>query len=679
MLGFEIPEAHPRLLFSTPALLAQARTYYADHPTSPDDNDALGLAFRGLMTEDAAACRRAIARVVESDDYRLSDAYEEAVSSDHARWIGEDVILTYDWCHAHLTPGEANALRVRWNQYMRVLLDKPWGGEGMTANNYYWGYTRNALEWGITTWGENVQEGEDMARAILERAYVVRLGEWFAAYDAVNGVGGVPGEGTQYGRYMLGYATVPFRTLAALGADPFERFVFFRHNVYHLLYASLPRDTLAPPARREGCTGRYRYLFPHNDDETFFDCWPEALRRTDYGAALATIASRYADTPLGGHARYFMDDVDVEVPPWIAAVSPLPEAIAPTDLPLDYYAAGAQNLYGRTAWSEDATVFALHFGSPAEVGHRHLEAGSFQLWRDGAWLSRESTAYTDLYVSYDGGAPRDGLGAFAHNVVLFEGEGELTSADGPPIMLRLDHHEDYAYAAVDLFPAYRAFEVEDRCRYDWPYAKSVVREAIFVRGLEALVIVDRLEAGDEALAFAAEGACPGTHGFTAFPSEAGGERVVGADAVRKAMVVHFAAAPTDLGGGRFTATEDGQALDVFSFGPAGTVRRVIDERGGDASSNGQHRLEVEHVGAGVTHFVTVLVGRGAGDASIDVTVQQEDGRLRIFLDGAVHDAFLELPEGATVGYGTLMIDGDVLELHDGIRAMHITNAGPAWE
>lgn len=55
------------------------------------------------MTQNATLCRQAVDLVLTDPDYQLESGYEGGVASDQARWIGEEVILTYDWCWSSFT------------------------------------------------------------------------------------------------------------------------------------------------------------------------------------------------------------------------------------------------------------------------------------------------------------------------------------------------------------------------------------------------------------------------------------------------------------------------------------------------------------------------------------------------------------------------------------------------
>ena len=159
-------------------------------------------------------------------------------------------------------------------------------------------------------------------------------------------------------------------------------------------------------------------------------------------------------------------------------------------LPLDYYAPGPGWLFCRNKWSDDSTVVLLQLGICESPGHGHRDPGSFQVFRNG-WLSKEATGYRD--------DPSTGTGVFMpdhHNCLLIDGKGpvDASKAVGQPNVLRLQSHADFAYAAVDLTPAYRVRPEEiSEAHPDNPEAVKVQREFVFIRALETLVILDRIE------------------------------------------------------------------------------------------------------------------------------------------------------------------------------------------
>ena len=65
----------------------------------------------------------------------------------------------------------------RWNGFLNTLRVKEWGGLEMPQSNYFWGYSRNELLWGIATYGEN-----PMATTFLDYALNQRWTNSFVAH-----------------------------------------------------------------------------------------------------------------------------------------------------------------------------------------------------------------------------------------------------------------------------------------------------------------------------------------------------------------------------------------------------------------------------------------------------------------------------------------------------------------
>src|SRR5436305_2794305 len=101
----------------------------------------------------------------------------------------------------------------------------------MEASNVYWGYLRNELNWGIATYGENPMAGQ-----FLDFALKTRWADSFLPYAGPGGqgAGGVPQEGSQYGRYMLQYPLIPFATAAQMGRQLYDETPFFKAAVFYL-------------------------------------------------------------------------------------------------------------------------------------------------------------------------------------------------------------------------------------------------------------------------------------------------------------------------------------------------------------------------------------------------------------------------------------------------------------
>lgn len=618
----EIPAGHPRLWFSTPNLLDQAKQkfaamYGADGANyKPDDEDPQQLAFGYLMTHNKTWGDKAIAWALTIEDSKIDDPDPGASVSDPYRFFGENVALVYDWCHDDLTDDQKSQLIGRWNEYVTNENLRTFGGLQMQSNNYYWGHLRNSLEWGIVTSGEN-----DAAPGFVAEALDDRWTGSFLPFAAAGGygAGGVPQEGTQYGQYNLGYPVIPFATATALGRDIYKETDFFYGSVLYLAYGSTPAKT-----QLHGGDGGYQ-MYGFDDDER----WKDGGTASKYGEFLQNVAVHYHDTPIGKLARHLIDQYEPPVADWAGVLDQRfdNDDMDPSFLPLDYYAPGPGYLYARNAWGETATTSFYQLGQPSGVGHHHQDWGTWQLWRNGRWLSRESTSYDDTVVGWGGDGVASGADTIAHNGILFEGIGtnsywfddpHMNTTDGPPKVLRLESKDAYTYAAVDLSGSFRAhgsthINNDNTLRDDNAHVKTIVREFVFVKELEALVVFDRLESQ----AFDRQDA-ESENGVTIVP------HVDDASAVRKTFIAHFEESPT-ISGNVASASYGNQTMKVITAYPtSGVSAKVVDETGSGGSAAGQFRLEVTTSGSAQSYFVHVMGGVDAGAA--DLTAQAtEDG------------------------------------------------------
>src|SRR5205085_11187088 len=123
--------------------------------------------------------------------------------------------------------------------YTTIEMGKDWGGPGMPSNNYYWGVWRNELAWGVATYGDNPS-----ATSYIDDALVTRYQNDFVPWASGPGAGGVPQEGTQYGRYMLQYSTVPWGSAEAMGRDILGETDWYRGALFYSIYNTLPAQTI---------------------------------------------------------------------------------------------------------------------------------------------------------------------------------------------------------------------------------------------------------------------------------------------------------------------------------------------------------------------------------------------------------------------------------------------------
>lgn len=656
--GLDLPASHPRLWFTSMEKLQQARSWYAAEDLAPGqlenhDNDnhaiALDLCFDYLMTGNADHGNAAAGWLM---DFELPGMDE--ISNDHARWYMESAILIYDWCHDRLTATQREDRIAYFNEVLLTLYDKPWGHDPMPANNYFQGYLRNAIEWVIASAHENPEALELWEKYVGHRLQEVLL----PYYNFGGGRGGTPGEGGQYGVYMIDYSLIPYASMREFDAtggtlDMYSRTAFFRENLFYVLSSMLPGPTHMYRVDEHGTPQIIQrlQLFPFGDDEKFRN---QHLARA-YADAFLAHSILWRDSAPGAYARQALAFIDAEASRPFRALAERAAMPEPWNtLPLDYFAAGSGHLFARNRWpdaDDERDVMVMHFqgGQVEGVGHYHDDAMNLQLWRgnarDGGWfLTRETTAYGDCLAGFDG-SRGNGNATLFHNGVSFEGRGQLLwrgpggpevrhdngdkwfradLPDGLPVVERLASDPQFVHVAGDYTRAYRAARGENPPRYDLlPYVEQVRRDVIFIRELEAVIVQDRLDVAD-------------WHDLDT------GELIKAAAEIRATVNWHFGLEPME-DGNRFSATygegPSRQHFIVHALTPA--EFNVVDEtdwpeppRDEDGEyleplgcdnqppNVGQHRLEIfprlDANGAG--QLITVLQGADSPEAAADLHV-----------------------------------------------------------
>lgn len=614
-----IPDQHPRLYFNA-ARLERARAWFRDSSfeaaAASDAASATDAALHYLLAGDEASARSAItwALGVEVDT--------SGNGSDIARWDGEAVILVYDWCYPALTSAERTTLLERWNGYLRELNQQDWGGVGMEGNNYYLGNVRNTLEWGIATHGEGTESEEFLAYALD-----TRWRDSFLPYAGELGKGGVMHEGSAYGRRVLGYWTVPLVSAELLGRNMWDETPFFRESLYWLIYSTTP----GPTEQQSGDSSVSVYeTWPSNEDERWLE---RDLRyntaQTALGDYMTPLLEHYQGLPLAGYVASFLEQTKTAPESrFVAALGTDEPTRALSELPLDYFAEGLGMAYAKTSWTAAASAVQVQVSTPVGVGHSHLDAGTFQLWRKGHFLTRETVGYAQNIAGYADSAPLDCRDTVAHNGLLYDGRGSIDWQNARPTTQRLASGDDYFYIAMDLTGAYeiredqahRETEMVDGRPIGNPSAGSTVRELLFIKPLETLVVLDRMES---------DGPSP-------------------AD-VTKTFLVHFPSQPSTPAPNVFLATAGDQSLRVTSVLPAQTQRRVVVEGG----QIGQFRAEIESSGSTETLFLHVLELADTGAPALQITIEPSAQGHRLTLNAATRgSAVFELAAGLTTTGGS---------------------------
>lgn len=667
-----IPAVRPRLWLNG-SRLATAQAWLLAHPFTPSGSDYGSQAFiyacNGNPTYGAQARDWAYNLVVTTGFPDINN-----ISSDYARWYGEIAILCFDWTYPLWSAPQIAAYIAQWNSYCTILQAKPWGGingatnygVSMSLNNYFWGYLRDMLEWGITSWQAPGNEAQtNIDRAITSR-YLGDFQPYVATGASKGGLGGIPYEGTQYGAYPLGYGVIPLWQVGDYGRVPtlYNETPWWKQSVCWMAYHTMPRSTIDRSGLIIGTE-----MFPFGDDEN----WDlgDSAKRIDYGSFMNQMADTYGSIYIGQYAQTWMNYVVPPVDNWIKPFLVNGTARPWYNLTNDYWADGVQFMYTRSSWNLPASSLLWQLGEagggPSDTGHNHLDSGSFQIWRgdsqQGHWLSRSDVGYIRDILNWSGVAV-DVKDPCGYNSVLFHGRGEVVQQyqfAGPTVQ-RLESSADWSYAAVSLTSVYRA---NNRPQVDNPYAKTIVREMLYFRQLETLCVYDRLEASSDSIPAAT---------------------------VEKTQLVHFEQSPTISG--QSCALEYGRhGIRATSVLPAGASLAVVNELapGPNGLQNGhpvgQYRLQIETSGSAQSEMLMVVQSRaalaqGGQNLTIAVTDQGTSWKLDIThptLGGATWVIVKGMTSsGGQAGYLSTGLPGTLTALSTTVQGFSVGDSGPAW-
>jgi hypothetical protein len=340
-------------------------------------------------------------------------------------------------------------------------------------------------------------------------------------------------------------------------------------------------------------------------------------------------------------------------------------------LPLDYFAPGSGNIYARTAWDTSSTVVFLQTGD--EIGHSHADWGQWQMWRGGRWLSRETSSYGNLYTGYGSKGSADGDNVIAHNGLLINPdsqgciEGSTCIAQGtsvrysgdyisPPVIKRLETQSAYLFAATDIGGAYVYLPSEGHPERSNPAVKSLVRDYIYVRDLETLIVLDRIETNSVGN--------------------------VSAINIKRTFLAHCESVwqLTDVTHS-ICAPGNGQELRLTTLLPAtGGIRQNVAEAQGATSQSAplaQQRLEITDApNAAQSYLIHVLQGRSSsGLPLLTPTLTDNGANWTVTLDS---NHSLTLVKGMSSSGGSVTISGVTTDVRADVEPIAVTDNGPVW-
>ncbi|MGA2097013.1 MAG: hypothetical protein ABSH39_11985 [Candidatus Acidiferrum sp.] len=684
--GLNIPAGHPRL-FWTPSRIATAQawvtsTKYAGLTTSPRPLDDYDVAFTCFVMNVSAACTQAI-----TDTTAFAPTCSSGAGCDAMRASGEQMLLIRDWLApgcgkaSCLSSSQVATLDANWSTW-QANQDSPaqtWGNVGMPANNYFAGQFRNDFDFAVATNGENGAAATNLTYALNAR--------WPDLLNFVSPTGtgknGTLGYGLhsqegggEYGRYSLNYYAFAMSSAAVMGRDLWNETTAFQSGVLQTIY-----NTMLTPTTSRGMWD----LFTWADDENWVNangcgyishnatgnsnttggCGAESQY---YGDFMQAAATEYAATNVGKYARQWLATVKPAVGPLFRSVDSGGAALAFSNLPLDYYSSGAQYMYAHDAWATTGTAILWQMGlnqganpSPTSAlgtGHYHQDAGTFQVSRKGVNIIRETPAYGETVAGYGGSGNVDGATGFAHNIPLIGGQASINlfggCADGPGVVKRLETQPGYAFAVTDLTLTYQNKVCDSgHPERENPYAVTVVREYFYFRGINVLVILDRLQTD--------------------------------AAARSTTFVSHCETSPR-VAGATVACIDGAQEAFYTALAPSTPTITVVAENANSATDpNWQYRIESNNANPGNVvsyNIYTIQLGDAAGFSPLKPSIVDSSsgtpasGTFTITIDA--NDS-LVVNKGIASSGGTINAAGNSTTLSTVVHGMAITSNGPVWQ
>jgi hypothetical protein len=722
--GLTIPAGQFKV-FWTNERLAEARAAYAASPasfarrSSPAEATALDRAFVHLMTRSSGLSDASDVNDADSvaainwATSTAADFYSNGPGNE-ARWWGEHQILIFSWLK-HLMTSAQRAQVIRMvNRALANDLDKAWGGAPDAANNYNWGFTRNGILWGIASYNESYVDANDgscrnsaggtfvevplcgrtqqqIAAAFLQNALSER---WEAVtapfYDNRNpsmrplalpgnsedpsslhyemGRGGTLPEGAHYGPYLLEYFLMPLIVTADYGRPMINDTNFFMEAVAALIHSTSPKPTYG--SVRSPLTPAARYQVFTFGDEQDNDGFAPATK-PEYGNFMTWVANAWVGTRLGGLARSWLTRVNPSVYAYYRVIDEARGTAGEpfASLPLDFYSAGPGFLYTRNTWSSGATdvqtAILIQLGVP-RGSHTHCDAGTFQIIRNSRWISKESPGRSVTYANHNGTGTIPDFSIWPHNGITVDhsplgdrdNSGTLVNCtdSAPPVVRRLESNPNYAYAAVDL--AAYAQGADDQ---NLPNLTAMVREFIYLRSADTLLVFDRVATANSAV---------------------------------KTALIHFPTSPSVNGnvitgtnsptGPQPNVTEELRAVSLSGQVAGQNLSVVVvDEAAAGSGAGGtwepQYRAQLNTVTSGTAYLINVMQSRTVGEPVWNPTLTETTSSFTIGLNKPGSPAVtVTLQKGLTSNGGSVQVGTANHSLATTVTPMSVQLGGVFW-
>ena len=715
--GLTIPSSHPRLGgFSDPARLAAARTWFAAQTgwdagtgcaqqNGNTELSCLKVAFAHLMTANQTpnpnSCSAAITWGVSGMSQAVSqgngDIFGDNASND-MNTTARTQTLIYDWCYDQFTSGQLSTYLAGGNIVFGPYLGGNDGGtlpssgnpDGPTMeglqNNLRSAYDFAAFDWGVASYWENTSNAQQNLDEFFNH-YWNYLTPYLATTVSGGGSGGVSQEGTNYGIFFYSHAAVPLFTAKALGRDLAAETNFYKEAPFALIYGTTPTPTYTPQFSST-MYGMFCWADGHCG-EPGYDFLQDVNGYLAVSDVATFAANEYASTNVGKYARTWVNSLSTQLPaaPWVQAIDSGGSALAYSSLPLDYYAPGAGFFWLRKAWDSSSTMVKLGLNSLSQAqGHPGQNAtGNWEMWRGGQWMSRNTGGYAQSFTGWNSTGSIDGTRTADGNGLLVnpdnqgctagstcQGDGGLywlqqvmdpldSTSNGDPLTpaqtIRLESQPGYAYAATDTTGAYYpggyGAGTGTTGSLNNPAVNKVIREFVWVRDLETLVVFDRVNT-----------------------LAVGG---VAAGSIKRSFLAHCEINWALVDANHATCSPGGsQVLNLTTLLPAtpSPAYHVTNESTYGGVQDSQYRLEVNDTpGAAQSYFAHVLQSRASSGTALTPAITDNGTSYTINLDSTHSITF---QKGAASSGGSITLAGATTNFTSSVESISVTDAGPVW-
>ncbi len=410
------------------------------------------------------------------------------------RWYTPWIAITYDWAHDICTEAQM--------EIMRSLMEKVYPNNinhyalpSRVANNIGAGFLYTNVLVSLALYGDHPDAGRWFAEAyeVWQTYYPKCLNS-----TTVNGpdevcAGGSWPEGVEYApetKYIHWEMMEAIRT-ATVNTDPFQEAPNFVSDLlYYHLHATSPA--------KGGIHKEYEpFLF--RDLQKVGHFWqPDRQLMIELSYHLR----RTGQTTLAKYAKYWLDNRQPYFSPlgrhnigleWLQLLW------LDQDYPAEFWGAEPKNhitpfmLLARSDWSEDATWVGF-LAMRENHDHLHGDAGSFQVYRKGKWITQEIPGY--------GGGPQ--VHGFSHNHLFTHvhtswggayrpgepaGMGHLTRVGEEQYRAECPDDGSYCYAQADMSDLYRFHGYNITPDMEWVY-----RDFLYIQP-DWMVVADKVKYG----------------------------------------------------------------------------------------------------------------------------------------------------------------------------------------